>query len=46
MAISGADTDAQMDENLGAVDVQLAEEDLALLDRVSAGLRTVIDRMQ
>jgi aryl-alcohol dehydrogenase-like predicted oxidoreductase len=37
VVISGADTDAQMDENLGAVQVQLSPEDLALLDRVSSG---------
>ena len=35
VAISGADTDAQMAENLGAVDVQIAPEDLELLNRVS-----------
>jgi aryl-alcohol dehydrogenase-like predicted oxidoreductase len=36
VAISGADTDAQMDENLGAMSVQLGPDDLALLDRVSS----------
>jgi aryl-alcohol dehydrogenase-like predicted oxidoreductase len=36
VAISGADTDAQMDENLGAVGLQLGPDDLALLDRVSS----------
>jgi aryl-alcohol dehydrogenase-like predicted oxidoreductase len=36
VAISGADTDQQMDENLGAVDVQLSTDDLALLDEVSS----------
>ncbi|MGH2371472.1 MAG: aldo/keto reductase, partial [Chloroflexota bacterium] len=43
VAISGADTDAQMDENLGAVDVRLAPEDLDLLDRVSYGLGTALE---
>jgi aryl-alcohol dehydrogenase-like predicted oxidoreductase len=36
VAISGADTDAQMDENLGALNVQLAPHDLARLSEVSA----------
>lgn len=43
VAISGADTDAQMDENLGAVDVQLAPEDLERLDQVSDSLRLFLD---
>ncbi|MBI3974240.1 MAG: aldo/keto reductase [Chloroflexi bacterium] len=46
VAISGADTDAQMEENLGAVDLQLPAEDLELLDRVSAGQDAVAERMQ
>lgn len=36
VAISGADTDAQMDENLGAVALDVSPADLELLDRVSA----------
>jgi 1-deoxyxylulose-5-phosphate synthase len=36
VAISGADSDAQMDENLGAVAANISAEDLALLDGVSA----------
>lgn len=46
VAISGADTDAQLAENLGAVDLQLAPEDLALLDRVSTGLSMTLDGPQ
>jgi aryl-alcohol dehydrogenase-like predicted oxidoreductase len=46
VAISGADTDAQLAENLGAVDLPLAPEDLALLDRVSAGLSLALDGPQ
>jgi aryl-alcohol dehydrogenase-like predicted oxidoreductase len=45
-AISGADTDAQMDENLGAVDVRLSPEDVARLDEVSGGLRMSLDGPQ
>lgn len=42
VAISGADTDAQMTENLGALDLDLPAEDLARLDAVSAPVyRTV-----
>jgi 1-deoxyxylulose-5-phosphate synthase len=37
VAISGADTDTQMDENLGAVDLTLSPEDLRLLNDTSAG---------
>jgi len=36
VAISGADSDAQMDENLGALTLQLAPQDLARLTEVSA----------
>jgi aryl-alcohol dehydrogenase-like predicted oxidoreductase len=35
VAISGADTSAQLDENLGALTAQIAPEDLELLERVS-----------
>jgi 1-deoxyxylulose-5-phosphate synthase len=41
--ISGADTDAQMDENLGAIDVRLAPEDINRLESASAGLRMFLD---
>lgn len=43
VAISGADSDAQMDENLGAVDLQLAPEDLQRLDDVSRGMGMFLD---
>jgi 1-deoxyxylulose-5-phosphate synthase len=43
VAISGADTDAQMAENLGAVDVTLAPESRARLDAVSVGLGMFLD---
>jgi aryl-alcohol dehydrogenase-like predicted oxidoreductase len=42
-AISGADTDAQLAENLGAVEVRLAPEDRQRLDDVSEGLGIVLD---
>jgi 1-deoxyxylulose-5-phosphate synthase len=38
VAISGADTEAQMRDNLGAVSLEVAPEDLQLLSDVSAGL--------
>jgi aryl-alcohol dehydrogenase-like predicted oxidoreductase len=37
VAISGADTGTQMDENLGAVDLTLSPEDLRLLNDTSSG---------
>lgn len=43
VAISGADTDAQIDENLGAVSVRLAPEDVTRLEDVSAGLGMFLD---
>ena len=43
MAISGADTEVQLDENLGAVALQLPPEDLARLDDVSRGLGMFLD---
>jgi aryl-alcohol dehydrogenase-like predicted oxidoreductase len=43
VAISGADTDAQIAENLGAVDVTLSPENRARLDEVSAGLGMFLD---
>jgi aryl-alcohol dehydrogenase-like predicted oxidoreductase len=45
-AISGADTDEQMAQNLGAVDVQISPEDMALLDQVSSGLGLLLDGPQ
>lgn len=46
VAISGADTDRQIEENLAAVDLQLSNEDLARLDDVSAGLNLLFDGVQ
>jgi 1-deoxyxylulose-5-phosphate synthase len=46
VAISGADTDAQLEQNLGALDVVLSAEDLRTLDDVSAGLSMVLDGPQ
>ena len=46
VAISGADTDAQLEQNLGALDVGLSPEDLRTLDDVSAGLSMVLDGPQ
>lgn len=46
VAISGADTDAQIDENLRAVDLQIAPEDVARLEEVSAGLGMFLDGPQ
>lgn len=43
VAISGADTDAQIDENVGATDAPLAPEHRERLDEVSAGLGMVLD---
>jgi aryl-alcohol dehydrogenase-like predicted oxidoreductase len=37
-AISGADTEAQMADNLAAADLDLSPDDIATLERVSAGL--------
>ncbi|HUG37359.1 MAG TPA: aldo/keto reductase, partial [Candidatus Limnocylindrales bacterium] len=45
-AISGADTDAQMDENLGAVDLEIGDADMARLDDVSRGLAIPLDGPQ
>jgi aryl-alcohol dehydrogenase-like predicted oxidoreductase len=46
VAISGADTHAQLEQNLGALDVGLSREDLRTLDDVSAGLSMVLDGPQ
>ncbi len=43
VAISGADTEAQMAENVGALAVELTPEDLQRLDAVSAGLSLLLD---
>jgi 1-deoxyxylulose-5-phosphate synthase len=45
-AISGADTEAQMDENLGALGLELAPEEVARLDELSGGLRMSLDGPQ
>jgi aryl-alcohol dehydrogenase-like predicted oxidoreductase len=46
VAISGTDTDAQLDENLGALDVQLSPDDLARLNDVTTGLGMFLDGPQ
>jgi aryl-alcohol dehydrogenase-like predicted oxidoreductase len=46
VAISGADTFAQLDQNLGALDVELSVDDLRQLDEVSAGMNMVLDGAQ
>jgi aryl-alcohol dehydrogenase-like predicted oxidoreductase len=46
VAISGADSDVQLDENLGAVDAQLSPEDIARLNDVSTGLTMFLDGPQ
>ena len=46
VAISGADTEAQLEQNLGALDAVLSAEDLRTLDEVSAGLNIVLDGPQ
>jgi aryl-alcohol dehydrogenase-like predicted oxidoreductase len=46
VAISGADTDGQLSENLGAVDLRLAPEERERLDRASAGLGLILDGPQ
>jgi aryl-alcohol dehydrogenase-like predicted oxidoreductase len=38
VVITGADNAEQLDNNIGAVDLRLAEEDLAELSRLSEGL--------
>jgi aryl-alcohol dehydrogenase-like predicted oxidoreductase len=43
MAISGADTSAQIAENIGALDAPIAPEDLAMLSQVSSGLDLLLD---
>jgi 1-deoxyxylulose-5-phosphate synthase len=46
VAISGTDTDAQLDENLGALAVELAPADVARLNDVTAGLSMFLDGPQ
>lgn len=46
VAISGADTDAQLAENLGAVQVALSPEDRERLDEASTGLGLLLDGPQ
>jgi len=46
VAISGADTFAQLEQNLGALNVELSADDLRLLNDVSAGLSIPLDGAQ
>jgi aryl-alcohol dehydrogenase-like predicted oxidoreductase len=46
VAISGADTDTHMEENLGAVRVEIAPEDMDRLNAVSEGLGMFLDGPQ
>jgi 1-deoxyxylulose-5-phosphate synthase len=46
VAISGADTPEQLEQNLGALDVELSADDLRLLDEASSGLHMVLDGAQ
>jgi aryl-alcohol dehydrogenase-like predicted oxidoreductase len=46
VAISGADSGTQLEQNLGALDVELSAEDLQRLNEVSAGLNMVLDGAQ
>lgn len=46
VAISGADTAAQLQENLAAAALRLAPDDLAQLDAASAGLAMTLDGAQ
>lgn len=41
--ISGADTAAQLEDNLGALELTIPAEEMATLNRVSAGLSMVLD---
>ncbi len=43
VVISGADTAQQLDDNLGALDMTIPREELALLNQVSSGLSMVLD---
>ncbi len=43
VAISGADTAEQLNDNLGALDLQLPDSDIERLNDVSAGLRLTLD---
>jgi len=43
VAISGADSDAQIEENVGAVTLRIDPEDLERLDTVSRGMGMVLD---
>jgi 1-deoxyxylulose-5-phosphate synthase len=46
VAISGADTFAQLEQNLGALEVELTADDVRQLNDVSAGLNMVLDGAQ
>jgi aryl-alcohol dehydrogenase-like predicted oxidoreductase len=43
VVISGADTAQQLNDNLGALDLTIPAEEMAILNRVSAGLSMVLD---
>jgi aryl-alcohol dehydrogenase-like predicted oxidoreductase len=43
VAISGADTFTQLEQNLGALDIELSPDDLQELDDVSSGMSMVLD---
>jgi aryl-alcohol dehydrogenase-like predicted oxidoreductase len=43
VAISGADTAVQMRENVGALNIEIAPDDLVRLSQVSAGLDLILD---
>jgi aryl-alcohol dehydrogenase-like predicted oxidoreductase len=43
VAISGSDDEAQLDDNLGAVEAKLGPDDLARLSDLSSGLAMVLD---
>lgn len=46
VAISGADTEEQLDDNLGALDLELPEEDMRRLNEVSDGMNMFLDGTQ
>jgi aryl-alcohol dehydrogenase-like predicted oxidoreductase len=46
VAISGADSFAQLEQNLGALEVNLSADDLSQLNDASAGLHMVLDGTQ
>jgi aryl-alcohol dehydrogenase-like predicted oxidoreductase len=46
VAISGADSADQLEQNLGAIEVSLSQDQLLALDEASAGLQLVLDGVQ